>query len=626
MLLYSMILDGIQDTTEEIPAIEQAPAINKNTVTETRGSSDNIPGLHSTDTTIPEIENLPEDTQIPITEAYRNREALVGVFEGYIQGTEKYKEQIPKIQNIITQNITPIEETTIEIPAEKGPYIKDTRNILKISNIIEKAINSDIPAEEWVRVAQAVKKYASKYHMEEITERLISIDNMKDLEAYYANNPKVIFLRARNKLQKVEPPELGLLPRKLQTIAGDFLYGYALRKKKVDYEQGINKIEKTFSTKTMTDKAFEDTVNNQTREINDLHMALRIEEECYKKIQKTNGIQLNYKPGNDIKPPQIHILGIFNEAVQRRLNNASFSLDNEVGKAREAIKEKSLYVSITDPTLDNIHKTLETLQRNYNENLREIYDTYLRGNLNTLSHGLRESQKGILFNIYSQEYREEKECELKEFLNSERLLFHGTNNLESRYLIAITGELQSRSKQQEIRGLGFFGTRINRKGKEADEKPISKEEDNGAESQCLCFADEYEGAYSDNGGKQFVIGIPESTAYRDYSIGCGLKDSETRILDRENPEKGASTNPENSFLFMGVDELNRLKNKYGEQIENQIKEIWGSHLVITNEEPPSHINLPKQEPIRNARLVDTNSWWIDKFGGRQRVLKVIYNF
>lgn len=602
-----MELSNTLDTAETIETTIQNSA-----------NSENI-NKEGAENLLPDMTELPPDTREVITEAYESKVELRTTIEGYIRGTEEYIVQIPKARNIIQENLSDAEEINVEITPEKESYINDTVNLLNISKEVRELYNHDSFTEKDLgKVYEIVKIYADKYDRETLKNSLESLDSIKNITEYYAKTSKATFNRIKDIIKRKEPPviEWGDIDKFYQ-ILWDFVTDYTQGEgyeRTGEYYTSLKALKESFSQNSITDEDFLNVTITRAKELDKEYREILVNKECCKEISKKSGKEYGYGSSVD-REPKRYIHDYFDSEISTRMNTITSTLENEIDKKEREDREKQLF---NERELNGINERLNELVQRYNENIGKIEES--------LPGRLRRANRH--FNLENDRSGDEN---YKSIVESQKMLYHGTTNIESMKAIATEG-LRSRKKQQEKQGWSYYQTGLDL---EADKKKLSGM-DNEHESLGVFFAKNFSGSYAYKGDGIFAVGIPQGVAGRKYSIPQNLSstsDLEMQLFDRKNPSDGCEVSKEDAYLFIGELRLRGLKAQYGQDIEEQMKKNWGSHLIIlpSGETPPENLqdfqseNTHDLSPINHARKVPTKHFWTDKFNSRYRAYKIIYS-
>ena len=590
-------IQGVEETTEAI--------VNATSNTNAEKNYNSL---------IPGLEDLPPDTQRVVIESYEHYDSITKRIDSYTKGSEQYLEKIPDAMKIIETNIPSREQKAVEIPPKKQEYVKDTVNIVELCKIVAQGGFENLETKNQLWFYQQLETYGRKYDIKYLQGKLEKWKgDYKEVKDYYAKTPKAALKRMLDsRSERANRPEFQETSG-IDTLAKYTLLDYTYRSSEASrigrYNPLTSGIQELCQSRSLLDEEFLGKLDEKTKQINSHSKEIEEDDECQRRISKKTGhVFIEYR-SNETLDPSAQAKGDLSKSVMSRLKTATRSLEEETDQIYQEIEQKKLDLSGIYE-LNSAFRNLSSSQAQYQNNLDRIAD-------------LLEQKERVYFRrniapIKSKEEIESEEKRLKEVLQSEKMLYHGTTTIESALGIATIG-LASRKKQEQIQGWSIYNTI----GSLAADKRRSVPN----ESEPVFFATGIEGAYFIF-DYRFSVGIPEGIAARNYSIGYEGS-YEVALLDREDPENGCLINPEDAYLYIGPKLFDRMvvdyKNKHGGDFAARVKEIWGDRVIISSELPPEkmgNLNLP---PVNNARKVPTNSLWTDKGGLMQRVYKIVYS-
>ena len=579
---------------------------------------------------IPGLENLPPETQEVVIESYEILEEGHQTINKYIEGT-KHTENIPKALSVIDNNIPTEEERVVEISPEKQEYIEDT---VRVVNLCNKVVNIDIyniDVKNQVGIYEVLEGYASKYNLTEQANKWLQNVGVEEAREYYAKTPQATLRRIQDKIQrKREIPQLKNQSQ-LKLLAEKLLEDYTLGSKfslNRQYKYTLGKFDEFCSKNSVTDEKFLNTLDERTKEINQLYQEILVDEKCRDVISKrlpyinfqTHMFFLKKEDTYPKEGPLLDTRRLFSSSIKRKINSASSTLERELQSKYDTAKQKwvTFEGSSLMPELNKVKQKCILAKEQYLRNLTTI-DSILPLTETHISSNL--AIPDWFESVVSKEKMAEMEQTLKDCLQSGKLFFHGTGSGGDDVLLAIlTNGLMSRRKQMEIQGWSRYNTRkdINQPSEE------QMREFSEAESDFLVFVTGFDSAYNNRSGSvgRFVVGIPEGIARRNYSMSGGYHGEEV-LYDRENPEGGCLIKPGDAYLFIGPEDFQRLKTSYeqtGKQdFKERVRTTWGDKLIISNEKPPKSVKNLSLPPVKNARVLASKT----KRG--QHILKIVYS-
>lgn len=573
---------------------------------------------------IPGLKELPPDTQEVVLESYQAFKEVHDTYNRHIEGCEEYIEIIPSVIGIIDKNIPVEQEGERELPPEKKQYIEDTVKLVKLCQNATSIDLELLSTKDQLDFYDVLDNYASTYGVEGITNQLLMIDRenpIREVREYYARNPQATLKRIQDQVLKREIPTLHTgwpLRRIADLMLRDYTFG-SNDTKRTKYGDLLKELSDTCSKTSITDENFANTLETQTKEIEQQYTELLIDDKCQEEISRRTQVDfVTYVPiQKRFKEPNSEAKSRFSYSLSNRLNSISKTLVKDIENKEELANSKQLFIH-NMPELNRIKEKITTSRLEYSQKLEVINNILPFGEVNTNNFNNLSRFERIVNDSTVREIEEE----LLKNLNSKDLLFHGTPPGESR-LGVLTNGLMSKKKQEEILGWSRYNTTPHQRTEESMRKYISNE------SEMLYFAPNHSGAKQYSGGG-FEVGIPEGLASRNYArMNAGV--DEVMIFDRDNPGGGCIVRPEESFLFISQGVYNAEKNQYnryntnGEDFDTRVRKIWGDRLIISNETPPTKIENLNLPPVKNARSLPTKAFYTGKYGTKDRIYKTVYS-
>lgn len=595
------------------------------------------------------LENLPPETQEVVIESYEILEEGHQTINKYIEGT-KHTENIPKALSIIDNNIPTEEERVVEIPPEKQEYIEDTVRVVNLCNKVVNIGIYNIDVKNQVGIYEVLEGYASKYNLitSEYVRNQFKDIGIEETREYYAKTPQATLRRIRDMVQKrEETPQLGN-PTALRLLAKNILEDYTLGSKCAQNETYENTLKtlRTFCSETsITDENFLNTLDGKTKEINQLYQEILVDEKCRDVISKRTGVTFSsmnlLEPSYDSnhqEGPLLDTRRIFSSTIKDKINTASSTLKIEITNKDRTMGNRGLQFVTPMPELNKIKEKIIYAKKQYSKNLKTIENMLPPTEKPINTDLLTDPRESYHFEtIVSKAEMEEIEQQLITALQSGKLLFHGTGQGgNDTQLKVLKHGAMSRSKQMEILGESRYNT-VKDGPWQGEEGEKNKKEHRKTGADIIFLTHSFQEAYTKKSDKEhFVIGVPEGTAYRNYSISARIpsriqigSSGERELLDRDNPEGGCIIKPEDSYLFIGVDRFQRIKEEYektgGTEFEEMARSIWGDRLIVSDTIPPESIEGLNLPPVNHARVLPTKHLVPNEAGGLTRVYKIVYS-
>lgn len=572
---------------------------------------------------IPGLKELPPDTQEVVLESYQAFKEVHDTYNRHIEECEEYIEIIPSVIGIIDKNIPVEQEGERELPPEKKQYIEDTVKLVKLCQNATSIDLELLSTKAQLDFYDVLDNYASTYGVEGITNQLLMIDRenpIREVREYYARNPQATLKRIQDQVLKREIPTLHTgwpLRRIADLMLRDYTFG-SNDTKRTKYGDLLKELSDTCSKTSITDENFANTLETQTKEIEQQYTELLIDDKCQEEISRRTQVDfVTYVPiQKRFKEPNSEAKSRFSYSLSNRLNSISKTLVKDIENKEELANSKQLFID-TMPELNRIKEKITTERLGYSQKLEVINNILPFGKVNPTIIS-NPSRFEVIVNDSTVREIEEK---LLKNLNSKDLLFHGTPSSKSRLSILING-LMSKKQQQDNLGWSRYntGNAYNREDLKSSYVPN--------ESEMVFFADAHHMAkFYSNGG--FEVGIPTGIAMKNY---IKMYDTgEVMIFDKDNPEGGSIIKPEDSFLFITPEVYYQERNSYnnnnenGEDFDTRVRKTWGDRLIISNETPPTKIENLNLPPVKNARSLPTKAFYTGKYGTKDRIYKTVYS-
>lgn len=572
---------------------------------------------------IPGLKELPPDTQEVVLESYQAFKEVHDTYNRHIEECEEYIEIIPSVIGIIDKNIPVEQEGERELPPEKKQYIEDTVKLVKLCQNATSINLELLSTKAQLDFYDVLDNYASTYGVEGITNQLLMIDRenpIREVREYYARNPQATLKRIQDQVLKREIPTLHTgwpLRRIADLMLRDYTFG-SNDTKRTKYGDLLKELSDTCSKTSITDENFANTLETQTKEIEQQYTELLIDDKCQEEISRRTQVDfVTYVPiQKRFKEPNSEAKSRFSYSLSYRLNSISNTLVKDIENKEELANSKQLFID-TMPELNRIKEKITTERLGYSQKLEVINNILPFGKVNPTIIS-NPSRFEVIVNDSTVREIEEK---LLKNLNSKDLLFHGTPSSKSRLSILING-LMSKKQQQDNLGWSRYntGNAYNREDLKSSYVPN--------ESEMVFFADAHHMAkFYSNGG--FEVGIPTGIAMKNY---IKMYDTgEVMIFDKDNPEGGSIIKPEDSFLFITPEVYYQERNSYnnnnenGEDFDTRVRKTWGDRLIISNETPPTKIENLNLPPVKNARSLPTKAFYTGKYGTKDRIYKTVYS-
>lgn len=569
---------------------------------------------------IPGLQELPSDTQEVVVESYKSYNEILQVEEGYNRGTTEYIDKIPKAIAIIDNNLSPKEINKTSVLEEKKEYIDETVNLVKICQKVTELGIDNIDTKKQLAIYLVFEKYGAKYSVGKIEKSISGIEEIEKVKEYYAKTPKATLRRIRDSISQRNEKPTFTYPYQLERLAQTTLLDYtngskSERDRKLSDAFGDFSLE--CSNASFASDDFLGMIDTKTKEINNLHESILIEEICKEEITKRTEASFVDFPDNRFKDPLLESKERLSAGIESRLFKIRDALFEDIDRRKQDILKRDLSFRLI-PELNQIRSRINHERELFAKNIGSIHNMLPFKSVSSISI----SDIGTEYLVTDTDMQKEEE-ELKEVLHSGKLIFHGAYTTKSRLSIASKG-LMSRTRQEKDLGWSYYNTIPISQASEEDRSQYSS-----LESEMLFFAPELEDSYSFDPPYHFVVGIPEGTAAREYSHrGDGIRTgSDISLMDRENPENGCYVKPEHAYLYVGESIFEKMKIASGEgdEFEKKARALWGDRLIISNEGPPKEIKDFSPPPVKKARKLPDDSFYTMKFGQKHRVYRTEYS-